>query len=207
LTLRLSGGRKLLSPPGSTARPTAARVRLAVMNLVAADLAGARWLDLCCGSGVIGCEALQRGAELVVAVDQDRRMTATASANLTAVRSGLQGAPDVRVLCRTLPGWLAIGSQHRSSELGTVCFDLIYLDPPYASGLQPQICQSLAAGGWLAPQGRLLMECASKAPAFELPGWRIDDLRRYGSTSLMLLSPERCHGGIDSRPPRTGPQS
>jgi len=64
------------------------------MNLVAADLAGARWLDLCCGSGVIGCEALQRGAELVVAVDQDRRMTATASANLTAVRSGLQGAPE-----------------------------------------------------------------------------------------------------------------
>jgi len=177
------------------------------MNLVAADLVGARWLDLCCGSGVIGCEALQRGAASVVAVDQDRRMAATALANLTAVHSGLRGAPEIRVLCRTLPGWLAIGSQQREAELGTAHFDLIYLDPPYASGLQPEICRGLAAGGWLAPQGRLLMECASKATAIELPGWRIDDLRRYGSTSLMLLSPERCHGGIDSRPPRTGPQS
>ncbi|MFS6825881.1 RsmD family RNA methyltransferase [Cyanobium sp. ATX-6F1] len=47
--------------PGEIARPTTARVRLAVMNLLAPDLAGARWLDLFCGSGVMGCEALQRG--------------------------------------------------------------------------------------------------------------------------------------------------
>jgi hypothetical protein len=65
--LRLSGGRRLLSPPGLVARPTAARVRLAVINLVADQLPGCRWLDLCCGSGVMACEALLRGAALAVA--------------------------------------------------------------------------------------------------------------------------------------------
>ena len=46
MSLRLSGGRKLQSPPGSTARPTPARVRQAVMNMLNADLSGCSWLDL-----------------------------------------------------------------------------------------------------------------------------------------------------------------
>ena len=70
MSLRLSGGRRLQSPPGSAARPTAARVRLAVMNLLAAEIPGCRWLDLCSGSGVMACEALRRGASEVVAVEQ-----------------------------------------------------------------------------------------------------------------------------------------
>ena len=49
MSLRLSGGRKLQSPPGEIARPTASRVRLAVMNMLAAELPGAHWLDLFCG--------------------------------------------------------------------------------------------------------------------------------------------------------------
>ena len=88
MTLRLSGGRRLQSPPGSTARPTAALVRLAVMNLLAARVPGSRWLDLCCGSGVMACEALQRGAAEVVAVERDRRIAAVARANLELVRQG-----------------------------------------------------------------------------------------------------------------------
>ena len=80
MTLRISGGRKLQSPPGEIARPTASRVRLAVMNLLARELPGCRWLDLCCGSGVMACEAIQRGAGAVVAIEQDRRIAAIAKA-------------------------------------------------------------------------------------------------------------------------------
>ncbi|MBM5794489.1 MAG: 16S rRNA (guanine(966)-N(2))-methyltransferase RsmD, partial [Cyanobacteria bacterium K_DeepCast_0m_m1_088] len=82
MSLRLSGGRLLQSPPGSSARPTPSRVRLAVMNMLAADLPGCRWLDLFSGSGVMGCEALQRGAAAVVAVDQQRAMASTSRINL-----------------------------------------------------------------------------------------------------------------------------
>lgn len=107
MTLRLSGGRRLQSPPGETARPTAARVRQAVINLLAADLPGCRWLDLCCGSGVMACEALQRGASEVVAIERDRRVVLVARANLEAVAAGM-GAPRplVRVIQADARRWL-----------------------------------------------------------------------------------------------------
>jgi 16S rRNA (guanine(966)-N(2))-methyltransferase RsmD len=207
VTLRLSGGRKLLSPPGSTARPTTSQVRQAVMNLIAADLPGASWLDLCCGSGVMGCEALVRGAAVVVAVDQDRQMAATAAANLATVQAGLSTNPLVRVLCRSLPRWLELGTAQREAELGLTAFDLIYLDLPYGSGQHGVIGEALARCGWLAPGGRLILECGSKG-AIEVPAdWRLVDRRRYGGTSLMLLSRGHRPDGIDSMPPRTAPQS
>lgn len=108
MTLRLSGGRRLQSPPGDTARPTAARVRQAVLNLLAAELPGCRWLDLCCGSGVMACEALQRGAAEVVAIERDRRVASVARANLEAVAAGMgTPAPRVRVVQADARRWLA----------------------------------------------------------------------------------------------------
>jgi 16S rRNA G966 N2-methylase RsmD len=125
MTLRLSGGRRLQSPPGETARPTAARVRQAVMNLLAADLPGSHWLDLCCGSGVMACEALQRGAVRVVAIERDRRVAAVARANLEAVAGSLRGtgaAPELRVIQADALRWLARSApgerrlQHRDPQ-------------------------------------------------------------------------------------------
>jgi len=110
VSLRLSGGRRLQSPPGELARPTAARVRQAVINLLAPELAGCRWLDLCCGSGVMACEALQRGASVVVAVERDRRIAAVARANLTAVAAGLsrqEPPPSIQVVQVDVLSWLA----------------------------------------------------------------------------------------------------
>ncbi|MCX5968349.1 MAG: RsmD family RNA methyltransferase [Cyanobacteria bacterium] len=109
MSLRLSGGRRLQSPPGELARPTAARVRQAVFNLLAPELAGCRWLDLCCGSGVMACEALQRGACQVVAVEQDRRIAAIARANLAMVAGGLRQqhpAPAIEVVQAEVLSWL-----------------------------------------------------------------------------------------------------
>jgi 16S rRNA G966 N2-methylase RsmD len=111
MTLRLSGGRK----PQRTARPRASRVRQAVMNLLTGEIPGCRWLDLCCGSGAMACEALQRGAAEV------------ARANLEAVLRGRPGAPEgtpprARVDCDEVLRWLG-----RASASG---FDLIYADPP-----------------------------------------------------------------------------
>jgi len=180
MSLRLSGGRKLHSPPGQTARPTPSRVRLAVMNMLAPHLNGARWLDLCCGSGVMGCEALQRGAAAVVAVDQDRRMAATAKANLDLVASGLDPAPAVAVLQEDVRRWL----QHPQR---VEPFDLIYADPPYAAGLYAPIAAAVLRGSWLAPRGLLVWECASDAVPVMPPGWQRRDQRRYGGSTVLLL--------------------
>ena len=187
MTLRLSGGRRLVSPPGSTARPTAARVRLAVINLLAPQIPGCRWLDLCCGSGVMACEALQRGARTVVAIDRDRRVAAVARQNLAAVAGSLpspEGRSDVRVIAADALRWLA---QDRPIDGAQEPFDLIYLDPPWPAGLHAPLSEAVAAGGWLQPGGTLIWECPSEKPPTVPQGWSLRDERRYGGSTLVML--------------------
>ncbi|MFM7676748.1 MAG: 16S rRNA (guanine(966)-N(2))-methyltransferase RsmD [Synechococcus sp.] len=195
MVLRLSGGRRLLSPEGSGARPTPSRVRLAVMNLLAAELPGCRWLDLFSGSGVMACEALQRGAGRVVAVERDRRHLAVVRRNLEAVaghapenrwppagtwKETNHGEPRLWVVGADAITWLARPGHARA-------FDLIYADPPYRAGLYGPMAEAIRSGGWLAPGGTLVWECASDALPGLPGGWSCRDQRRYGSSTIQLL--------------------
>jgi 16S rRNA (guanine(966)-N(2))-methyltransferase RsmD len=188
VTLRISGGRRLLSPAGMVARPTAARVRLAVMNLLADRLRGSRWLDLCCGSGAMACEALQRGAAAVVAIERDPRVAALARRNLEAVAAGIARAdapakPDLAVHGGDALRWLVGGPRARQQER----FDLIYLDPPWQADLHGRLTEAVSQGGWLAPGGMLIWECPSTAMPALPAGWRSSPPRRYGGTAVLLL--------------------
>jgi 16S rRNA (guanine966-N2)-methyltransferase len=190
MVLRLSGGRRLRSPGGEVARPTTARVRQAVMNMLAAELRGCRWLELCGGSGVMACEAVQRGADAVVLVERDRRVAAVARANLAAVaaaRAAAEGrAPSVRVVEREAVRFLGRGA----AASGEKPFDVIYADPPWAAGLHMALAEAVAAGGWLAPGGCLVWE-AGRGTAQSLPsGWRERRRRAYGATELVVLELE-----------------
>lgn len=206
MTLRLSGGRRLQSPPGDIARPTAARVRQAVLNLLAAELPGSRWLDLCCGSGVMACEALQRGAAEVVAIERDRRVAAVARANLEAVAAGMGAtAPRVRVIQADARRWLAskaaAGAVETADEPGSDTdrprleasreppFDLIYCDPPWPAGLHAPLSEAVDRGGWISSGGTLIWECPSDQVPPSPRGWVVRDQRRYGGSTVVLLEP------------------
>ena len=199
--LRLTNGRRLISPPSLATRPTTSRVREALMNILAPRLRGSRWLDLCCGSGVMGCEAIERGAVAVTAVDRDARCTKICEQNLKTLSAAVQSELEIKVVRADLLSWLKKG---RTS----VPFDLIYFDPPYDSGLYLHVLSQLSQGPWLAANGLLICEHRSK----EMPpidsSWTVEDQRRYGSSSLVMLSPpERCHhDGIGSRQPQTDPE-
>lgn len=173
-----------------TARPTAARVRLAVTNLLARELPGSRWLDLCCGSGVMACEALQRGAREVVAIERDRRVAAVARQNLEAVASSLQGAGQevsYRVVTADAQRWLAAATPLSGAQ---EAFDLVYLDPPWPLGLHGSLSSAVGRGGWLRFGGTLIWECPSDQTPGIPPGWVLKDERRYGGSTLVLLTPE-----------------
>jgi 16S rRNA (guanine(966)-N(2))-methyltransferase RsmD len=153
------------------------------MNLLADRLPGCRWLDLCSGSGVMACEALQRGAGRVVAIEQDRRIAAVARANLATVVRGLRHpGGEAELHCGEVIRWLRRGCAGEE-------FDIAYADPPYAAGLYATIAEALLAGGWLRPGGLLLWECATKEPPPLPEGWQAVDRRHYGSSSVVLLTP------------------
>jgi 16S rRNA (guanine(966)-N(2))-methyltransferase RsmD len=168
------------------ARPTSARVRLAAMNLLADRLRGCRWLDACCGSGAVACEALQRGAAVVVAIERDPRVAALARQNLQAVAAGFATSrPMVTVHTADSLRWLVGGPQARQLD----CFDIIYLDPPWSEGLHAPLTELIRRGGWLAAGGVLIWECPTAAVPVVPEGWNAKPLRHYGATTLMLLEP------------------
>lgn len=190
MVLRLSGGRRLRSPKGEVARPTTGRVRAAVMNMLAAELTDCRWLDLCGGSGVMACEALQRGAVVAVVVEQDRRVAAVARENLEAVAQdrARDGAPAPQVVVVEQEALRFLG--RGAAATGWAPFDLIYADPPWPAHLHQPLAEVVLAGGWLASGGTLVWECPRESKAQAPAGWRERRRRAYGSSEVVLLEIE-----------------
>ena len=197
--LRLTGGRRLKSPPGRGTRPTTARVREAVINMLGSRLQGCRWLDLCSGSGIMGCEALLHGAAAVVAVERDAKTAAVCSENLAIAVESAQHPCGFEVIRQDLAKCLGRGWTPQG-------FDLVYIDPPYASSLLSLALTLLSEGTWLNPDALVICEHPSDATIEPPQGWLIKDRRRYGISGLLLLTPPEHHrGGTGSMPLRTDP--
>src|SRR5881628_2830881 len=119
--LRITGGeargRSISGPIGLEARPTASKIRQAFFNILHERINGARFLDLFAGTGLMGIEALSRGAHQLVAVYESRKMTKMIQANLAKIGYEAEViSADVR---RVIP------------ILETDSFDIIFADPPY----------------------------------------------------------------------------
>lgn len=117
-------GRKLKSPPSLKTRPTSDRLRETLFNILAPRLAGARFLDLCAGSGAVGIEALSRGAAHVTFVDRSRQMYALIKSNLDLL--------EVRAEEFDAASKEASEFLRRRVKREEEPFDIIFFDPPYA---------------------------------------------------------------------------
>lgn len=167
-------GRTLRAPAGRQTRPTSDRVREAMFNLVAArfDVHGARVLDLFAGSGALGCEALSRGALRCVFVDASRAAVAAVRDNVNRV-----GGEDVEVIDGD--ALVILGRRGRGE------FDLVFLDPPYASTDNVRALALLAErGSPLADDGLIVVEHSAE---LSLPaGLSQVTSRKYGDTRVTL---------------------
>lgn len=171
--VRIIGGawrsRLIDFPDAAGLRPTPDRVRETLFNWLGQDLAGRRVLDLFAGSGVLGFEALSRGASSAVLVDRSREAVRRLKAN--AAKLAAPGAELVQ--CDAL---------EFLSRPGKAAFDVVFVDPPYASGLHEQVLERLAPH--LAPDAMVYVESATPiAPA----GWTVLRQGRAGSVSYQLL--------------------
>ena len=145
----------------------------------------------------MGCEAIERGVVAVTAIDRDSRCATTCKKNLQMVVGRNSHSIDTSVICADLEKWLRKGWSGDP-------FDLIYFDPPYDSGIYQNVMSQISKGPWLKPDGLMICEHRSKETLTIGSPWTLHDQRRYGNSSLLMLSlPEHCHDGTDSRPPQT----
>ena len=170
------------------------------MNILSPRLSGCRWLDLCSGSGVMGCEALQRGAVMVLAVESNPSTARICEQNLVSTQQGSSSGSNVNVIRSDVISWLSQGWTKPG-------FDLVYLDPPYEKGLYQPVLSKLLNGSWLNPGSLVICEHSGDHQFDAGDGWSVMDRRRYGSTGLLMVSPqEHCRRvDTDSRPPQTDP--
>jgi 16S rRNA (guanine966-N2)-methyltransferase len=177
-------GRSIATPEGQTTRPTSNRAREALFNILVhanwtndgtSPLIDARVLDAFAGSGALGIEALSRGAVHVTFLDSDpaavtligenlRKVGETATAKV--IRADATRPPPSREAC-----------------------DLVFLDPPYRSGLANPALTALAEAGWLKPGAVATVELGHAEDLLPPARFETVDERRYGAAKIVIL---RC---------------
>jgi 16S rRNA (guanine966-N2)-methyltransferase len=172
-------GRRVEAPQGLATRPTSERAREALFGILEhgePPLRGSRFLDLFAGSGAAALEALSRGAAEALCVDQASAAVAAIRANVEALGEVDRAAVLRADACRLGP------APHP--------FDIVFLDPPYGSGLLAPALASLADQGWLAPGARIAGEVTARERFVPVAGFVVEDDRSYGATRLLFLRQE-----------------
>lgn len=170
-------GRAIVAPKGDLTRPTADRTREALFSMLISrlgSLEGLRVADLFAGSGALGLEALSRGAEKCVFVEQDKAALDALRANVRA----LNAVADIRAQSvMALPA-------------STEPCHLMLLDPPYNTGAGHVAIDRLKRLGWIADDTLISLE-TSRGEAVEVKGFDIEAERYHGKAKLTLLRPAK----------------
>lgn len=157
----------LTTPAGGETRPTADRAKEGLFNILSGEIQGARFLDMFCGSGAVGIEALSRGAEKAVFVDNSPVAIKSTRENLAKTK--LSDRAEI----------LDISAQKAVAYLKNRSFDVIFLDPPYAtefSGILEDAFALLDSGGVIIAETD-----AKTTPPFEN---LLTETRVYGRTKF-----------------------
>ena len=159
-------GRKLKT--GDFFRPTMSSVRSALFNMV--NVEGKSFLELFCGSCVVSCEALSRGADRVVCVDRSKRALKICRKNLETIGN------SARLVYKDAIDYLKTAREK---------FDIVFLDPPYENveviektlQLRPRVMRK---------EGLAILE-KGKRIKIDLSGFEITKRKGYGETELVFL--------------------
>lgn len=181
-------GTKLTSVSGTGVRPTAARVREAVFNILQHQVRGATFIDLFAGNGAMGLEAASRGARAVHLVEKDPKALKVIRANIEHGQSRYEGSD----FAADNP-WPAVTVEPRDAfKLAPApAYDIVWLDPPYAL-YKDRVADIVAlAKGLALPEGIIVLE-SDLAGAEALTGALTSDFylqRRYGKSVITTLQP------------------
>lgn len=172
-------GRIAIKVPSAVARPTTDFVRQAIFSILGETIFDARVLDLFCGSGALGLEALSRGAASCLFVDEHRQAISVTEENLKKAR--LEGGRTVKAD--------ALAFLKRDPAT----YDLILADPPYWKGygdsdLVAKLLALPELPARLSAEGYLIAEISSSQATPASPHFRLTDRREYGSSAILIFA-------------------
>lgn len=168
-------GKLLLSLEGNKTRPTSDKVRESIFNIinVKTGIEG-RVLDLFAGTGALGIEALSRGASSAVFVDKNPDAVKIVKRNISFVKERTEVYnTDWKVAVRKLEGRQ---------------FDTIFIDPPYALGIENQILTEIITKNLLDDDGIIIIEHSTDNNFEYDTSYFIGDRRAYSGTSVTFLT-------------------
>ena len=180
LSLRIIGGkwrsRKVSFVALRGVRPTTNLVRETLFNWLGSAIVHATCLDLFAGSGALGFEALSRGALRVIMVDASKNIVKTLQKNARTLQ-----ATDVEFYCTQIPEHLL--------QIPPQPFDIIFLDPPFCSGLIKPTCEKLLNYNYLATGALVYVEAEKQLDiAMVIPqSWQILRKKTSGMVGCYLL--------------------
>lgn len=171
-------GRTAIKVPSEVARPTTDFVRQAIFSILGETVFGTRVLDLFCGSGALGLEALSRGAASCVFVDEHRRAVSVTEENLKKAR--LEGGRAVKSEVFTF------------LKRDPATYDLILADPPYWKGygdtdLVAKLLSMEELPARLSDGGHLVAEISASQPTPTSSHFNLLDRREYGSSAILIF--------------------
>ena len=187
-------GRRFLPMRERSVRPTAARVREAVFNILSFHIQDAVVLDLFAGTGALGLEAMSRGAAYAVFIDHNKKILSQISQSIRQLDLDKQTKLirwDITKNLNCITKLLPISRDfHSSGNSGfhSMGFNLVFIDPPYYQGLIKATLCHLNTSGALKRGAIIVIEhAASESIPKDLMAYEITDQRKYGQTLVSFL--------------------
>lgn len=176
-------GKKLLAPSGLATRPTADRVKEAVFSIITPYLPAQNVLDMFAGSGALGIEALSRGSKHAVFTEADKAALSVIRQNLDLARVGERAE-------------VVAGDAFKYLSGTSLSFDVIFLDPPYNTGLLKKALTLIFERELLSDDGIVVVESELAGEEPEDSRFDIVKQAKYGKTVVFVLRLHRGKEGI-----------
>ena len=174
-------GTKLVTLEGNNTRPTSERVKEAVFSMIQFDIEGRNVLDLFAGSGQMGLEALSRGAARATFVDNSKEALNVIKQNVT--KTHFENESGVI---------LSDAEAYLKQVAGRERFDLVFIDPPYATGVQAKMLERLLEYGLLKPTSTIVCESGEEDIFKDIPHladkFEIIKKAKYSISYVTILS-------------------
>ncbi|MBF0414621.1 MAG: 16S rRNA (guanine(966)-N(2))-methyltransferase RsmD [Magnetococcales bacterium] len=188
--VRISGGQHrghvVQVPVGHDVRPTTGRVREAVFSILGERLSGAWIWDLFAGSGLLGLEALSRGAAKAAFVDLSPVACTTVQHNVGRLRwqdlaTVIQGSAIHDATLTRIEHFFQCRHQGEKNS------SIVFLDPPYHRNLIPETLSALEAVSCIIPGSLAVVEHEAGASLKDFSAWEPLQYRSYGDTRISIF--------------------